>query len=121
MPKSISEITQEIDQFSNARGWNNDDPSDLVNSVYIEMGELAEHFQWKHEFSKLTKVKEIELGYEFVDVIFYLFRLASKAGIDVEKYFNDKLPKLAKKFPIGSNPAKQHKKYRKLGKNKRYE
>ena len=121
MPKSIKEISDIISNFSDIRGWKNEDPTELINSIYIEMGELTEHFQWKHKFSKLGKTEKTELGYEFVDVIFFLFRLASRSDINMEEYFDEKLPKLEKKFPIGSNAERQHKEYRRTGKNKRYE
>lgn len=124
MAKSLREITEIIDNFGNERGWKNDDPNQLISSILIELGELAEHYQWKNSFSKLDAAKKQELGYEFVDVVIYLFRLASKSGIDIEKYFDEKIVKLAKKFPIGLAKedyaaVKDH--YRKTGKNKTYD
>ena len=119
MAKSIKELTKEIDDFSEVRDWANDDPNQLITSIFIELGELAEHYQWKNEFEKFSEEKKLEVGFEYVDVIFYLFRLASKSGIDIEKYFNLKIKKLETKFPIGSDGTKQHLLYRKTEKNKR--
>ncbi len=124
MAKSIAKITKIIDDFSDKRGWTNDDPTELITAILVELGELAEHYQWQSKFKKFSEKKKKEVGFEFVDVIFYLFRLASKSGIDIEKYFDEKLPKLEKKFPVGGSlkeHARAHREYRKNGKNKLYE
>ncbi len=121
MAKSIQEITDIIVNFSEARGWKNEDPRDLTNALFIELAELSEHFQWQNKFKELSEDKKIEVGFEFVDILFYLFRLAHNADIDIEKYFNLKLPRLEKKFPVGGNPRKAHDEYRETGKNKKYE
>lgn len=123
MSKSIAEITDQIQKFRLKRGWANDILTQLIASILVELGELSEHYQWKQEFEKLSEEKKQEVGFEFVDVIFYLFTLAYKSGIDIEKYFDLKLPLLAKKFPISaseSDHAKAHHAYRKSGKNKLY-
>ena len=121
MSKSIKEISESINNFANERGWENSDPNQLIASIHIELGELAEHYQWKDNFTKLDEDEKREVGFEFVDVMFYLFRLASKSGIDIEKYFDSKIEKLAVKFPVGADRKTQHDLYRKVGKNKKYE
>ena len=119
--KTLKQITKDIDDFCKERGWNHQSPNSLIAAIVIELGELAEHYQWQKEFKKFTKKEEKEVGYEYVDVLFYLLRLASVSGIDVEKYFYDKLPKLAKKFPKGKNALEANKEYRKAGRNKTYD
>ena len=121
MAKSIKEITDIINKFSNERGWLNEDPNQLITSIFIELGELAEHYQWQDTFKNVDHGKKTELGFEFVDVIFYLFRLASHSNIDIEEYFDKKLPKLYEKFPVGKDPKQAHDEYRNTGKNKVYE
>ncbi|MEI7579203.1 MAG: MazG-like family protein [bacterium] len=124
MAKTIQEITDIIANFSKERGWTNEDPGQLISSLFIEMGELAEHYQWQSRFKPFNEEEKQIIGYEFTDVIFYLFRLASNSGIDIEKYFLEKIPKLAKKFPVGTTDEdweKAHKTYRKSGKSKLYE
>jgi NTP pyrophosphatase (non-canonical NTP hydrolase) len=123
MAKSISDLSEIIKIFSEDRGWQNNDPNQLITSLIIEVGELAEHFQWKNSFEDMTTEEKEALGYEFVDVIFYLLRLAEKSGINIEEYFDKKLPKLENKFPIGQT-AEDHKKvkqeYRRSGRNRLY-
>ena len=121
MSKSIQEISEIVEKFCTERNWENKDPNQLITSTFIELGELAEHYQWKNEFQKYSEEEIEEIGFEFVDVLFYLIRLANKTGIDIEKAFDKKLPKLAKKFPVGKDPTVAHNEYRKSGKNKLYE
>lgn len=120
MAKSIQEITEIINEFRMSRGWSNDNPTVLITALLAELGELVDHYQWKTKFEKFDKDKKTEVSFEFVDVIIYLFTLASNSGIDIEKAFDEKLPKLVKKFPIGGNHKKAHEDYRKTGKNKLY-
>ncbi|MFQ5493046.1 MAG: MazG-like family protein [Candidatus Dojkabacteria bacterium] len=123
MAKSIAELTRIICNFTEERGWTNNDPNQILSSIFIELGELAEHYQWQSEFTKLSASKKREIGYEFVDVIFYLFKLAERSGIDIEKYFDEKVPKLEKKFPVGIDTIgynKVKREYRKKGQNKLY-
>jgi len=122
--KTLSEITSEVMDFANERGWVKEDPTSLINAIFIELGELADHYQWKHDFKEIKKLegkKKKEVGYEFVDVFIYLLRLAYRSNIDVEKYFNEKMPKLKEKFKVGGDSKKAHAKYRKTGKNKTYD
>ncbi len=128
MGKTFKEMVKIIDDFCEQRKWDNGEPNHLISSIYIELGELAENYQWQHKFNKeLTEEEKRVIGYEFVDVIFYLFRLASKTGVDIEKYFDEKVPKLQKKFPVkkvlglnNQSLREIHDKYRKEGKNKLY-
>lgn len=123
MAKSLKQIQQDVNKFSIERGWINADPNQLISSIVIELAELAEHFQWEKDFNKVKNYsdeKKKELGFEFMDVLFYLLRLASASEIDVEKYFYLKLPKLAEKYKIGGNYLKAKQNYRKLGLNKTY-
>ncbi len=121
MKISIKDFTSQIRKFCDARGWTHSNPTGLLTATFTELGELAEHYQWQKEFKEFTEEEKTEIGYEFVDVLWYLFRLADKSGIDIEKAFEEKIPKLEKKFPVGSDPKKQHDIYRKTGKNRLYD
>ncbi|MBU0569519.1 hypothetical protein KKB40_01910 [Patescibacteria group bacterium] len=100
MSKSLKDIENDVVKVCKERNWKNTDPNQLISSTMIELAELAEHYQWQNDFSKiddLTKRGRDELGYEFVDVLFYLLRLAHRSGIDIEEYFYKKLPKIRTK------------------------
>ncbi len=121
MEKTLKEIQKDIDKFCEERNWDNNDPNQLIASIVIELGELSEHYQWENKFKRFSKIERKEVGYEFVDVLFYLCRLANRSGIDIEEMFYDKLPKLGKKFKNGKNVKKANKNYRETGKNRLYE
>ncbi|KXK26548.1 MAG: hypothetical protein TR69_WS6001000554 [candidate division WS6 bacterium OLB20] len=123
MPKSIQDLTDIVCAFADERGWANNDPNQLISSILIELGELAEHYQWKSRFPEFDKQKKLEVGYEFVDILFYLLQLAAKSGIDIEAAFDSKLPKLHAKFPVGQTDEefeRTKEEYRRTGKNKLY-
>jgi NTP pyrophosphatase (non-canonical NTP hydrolase) len=117
----MKKIQEDVESFCKERGWGNNDPNQLITSAMIELAELAEHYQWQSKFKDFDEKEKKEIGYEFVDVLFYLCRLANKSGVDIQKSFEDKLPKLAEKYPVGKDPKKAHEEYRKNGKNKLYE
>mgnify|MGYP001239203081 CR=1 FL=1 len=121
MSKSLNELMKQVEEFSSERGWDNNDPNQLITAILIELGELSEHYQWSSEFKDSDDIKKKEIAYEFVDVLVYLLRLAQKSNLDLDKAFQDKLKKLAVKYSIGSDYSKQQDLYRKTGKNKLYE
>ena len=88
MAKSIQEISALITKFADERGWTNEEPNHLLVALQIELAELSEHYQWKNQFEEMDEEEKTALGYEYVDVIFYLFRMAARSGIDIEKYFD---------------------------------
>lgn len=106
--KSLQDLEDEIIKTCEMRDWQNKDPNQLISSILIELAELAEHYQWQNDFSKIVKLpeeKKDELGFEFVDVLFYLLRLAHRSNIDIEKYFYKKLPKIrTKKYDENYKP-----------------
>jgi|SRR3990167_8339817 len=108
MSKSLIEIENDIVRVCESRNWNDTDPNQLISCIMIELAELAEHYQWQSDFSKIDKLnkeEKEELGYEFVDVLFYLLRLAYKSNIDIEEYFYKKLPKImTKKYDKSYKP-----------------
>ncbi|MCA9386092.1 dUTP diphosphatase [Candidatus Dojkabacteria bacterium] len=123
MAKSIQDITEIIKKFREDRGWANDIPTELITALTAEFGELAEHYLWKKEFWELSEEEKDEIGFEFVDVLFYLFTLADHSGIDIEKAFDKKVPLLEKKFPVDATNEehrKARKEYKKSGKNRLY-
>ena len=123
MPKSLSDLTAELAKFHKDRGWNMESPNAVIVALLSELGELAEYYQWENEFPKFSEAKKRELAYEFVDVLNYLMTLAYKSDIDIAKYWEEKMPKLAEKYPVGitrDEYFKAKREYRKSGKNKVY-
>ena len=103
---TIKELTKKIVKFRDEREWAKyHTPKNLVLSLLIELGELAEHFQWQEDneiFQLLggnNKVKE-QIKEEIADVAIYLFLLANELGIDLERAILEKIKKNEKKYPV---------------------
>jgi dCTP diphosphatase len=121
MATTLAGIQQEVKEFCESRNWHNNEPNHLIVSVMIELAELSEHFQWKSQFVDLDDAKRTQIGFELVDVLIYLVQIANKCGIsDITEYYNQKVPKLAEKYPVGSNWDTQHSEYRQSGRSKSY-
>ncbi len=120
MKRSLSDIQKEYIEFRRIRGWKLEDPNMVLGSLIVELGELAEHFQWKHKKHEMSEEDKTSFGYEFVDVLNYLMAIADIYDIDIQKYWEMKMPKLKEKFPLGKESLEANKEYRKLGKNKLY-
>ncbi len=125
MQNSLNQMIKSVDKFAKERNWVNDDPNQLLTSAFIELGELAEIFQWKNKFKTFTKEEEKQIAFEIVDVLIYVLQIANKSGIsDLDSYYLEKREKLAKKYPIGlkdEDYRKRKEEYRISGKNKLYE
>lgn len=94
--KTIQEYTKEIQKFNNERNWSQyHNPKDVAIALIIEAGEILEHFRFKQE----AKNKE-ELAEEIADVFIYLLLLAEKSDINIDEWFNKKMEKNRKKYPV---------------------
>jgi 8-oxo-dGTP diphosphatase len=88
----LSEITQKMHDFVNAKGWYAADspkpqtPRNLAISLSLEANEVLEHFQWNDQIKD-----QAELGSELADVALYLLQLASISNINLEQAILDKL------------------------------
>lgn len=126
MSKSITikQMQKQVEDFISERDWYNDNPNQLITSLLIELAELSEHYQWKSSFKKINKnitpSKKKEIGFEVVDVMVFLLRIANNTGINIGPLFEEKIQKLKIKYPDGSNPKQRQLAYRKSGKNKLY-
>lgn len=126
MSKSLKEMGIELDDFVQERGWGAKDPKKLFIALTGELGELGETLQNLESFEEVKgderKLKEI--AFEMVDVLNYLMRLATRFGIDLSDSFDEKMPLLAEKYPVGidrKTVGLRREEYRKTGKNKLYE
>lgn len=123
---TITEISKEIAEFTQARDWKNDNPSHLLVALNTEVGELSEYFLWKSKFDEdLSEEERRTLAYEMVDVLIYLLQISNKCGIeDLGTYYQEKIKKLGDKYPVDMNQTewrKRHEEYKQNGKNKLYE
>ncbi len=98
-------ILQDIEAFVEARDWDQfHSVKNLSMALSVECSELVEIFQWmkeektnavKDDPETLAKVKD-----EVADIYFYLMRIVSKTGIDLEEAVVNKMKKNEAKYPV---------------------
>jgi dCTP diphosphatase len=100
----LSLIQSELDSFADERDWGQfHSVRNLVLALVGEAGEIAELFQWIDDSKVSTFLDEggrERLGEELADVLFYLVRLADKAGVDLDQAVSEKLASNAAKYPV---------------------
>jgi NTP pyrophosphatase (non-canonical NTP hydrolase) len=123
--RSLNEMQAELVEFLEVRGWVNGSVGALMMSLVGEMGELAESMNQGVSFDEIAMNSDLkkEIGFEMVDVLNYMMTIAAACEIDLETAFNEKMPLLAEKYPIGIDRKQariNQAEYRATGKNKLY-
>jgi NTP pyrophosphatase (non-canonical NTP hydrolase) len=101
--ESLSEMQKIIHGFREARGWNKKShPRDLLLKMFEEVGELAEHVQWKSgdELDKHIAENKVAIADEVVDILICILLLFKHLDYDIQLEFERKMEKNAKKYPI---------------------
>ena len=98
----MNDLEKAIKQHLEERGWNNLRPSDVAKSIMIEGAELLELFQWENlPLAEIKndpeKVKEI--AKELADVLTYAIEMSVLLELDTKKIIEEKLERVAKKYP----------------------
>ena len=97
----ISELTQILIEFRNARDWEQfHDSKNLAAALMIEAAEVNELFLWKDVKQADSHVNIERLGEELADVLAYEFMLAARHKLDVKQIMLDKIEKNGKKYPV---------------------
>lgn len=101
MSDSISELTEEIVAFRDARDWKQfHNPKDLAISISLEAAELLEVFQWSGADTavdtdkKMSKIKE-----ELSDVLIYALLMGNDLGLDISEIVSNKIIENKRKYP----------------------
>jgi dCTP diphosphatase len=100
----IAQIQARLEVFATERDWDQfHSVRNLALALVGEVGELAELFQWIDD-SKVSAFLDEggreRLGEELADVLFYLVRLADRAGVDLDQAVGEKLASNAIKYPV---------------------
>lgn len=100
MSLDLDWLADELDRFATERDWNRlHDPKNLAMALAAEAGELLEQFQWLNPEEAKDHASSSSVADEVADVLIYLVRFASVAGLDLEKAVHQKLVKNATKHP----------------------
>lgn len=91
--------------FVTEREWNKfHTPRNVLLALVGEVGEVAEHFQWKHEvpigLPEWTDQEKINLSEELADVQLYLVRLSNLCRIDLSQACLRKMQLNRQKYPV---------------------
>lgn len=104
---SLDTLREMHSSFSTARNWDQfHTPRNILMALVGEVGEVAEHFQWKSDaecqvgLPSWTPEQRTALGEELSDVLVYLVRLADRCQIDLSKAVLDKMAKNEAKYPV---------------------
>ena len=107
---SISELTQRICAFRDARDWAQfHSPKDLAVALTAEAGELLQHFVWQTPEQSLERVscRRPEIAGEMADVAILLMEFAEVTGISLGEAVAAKLARNERRYPVekarGSN------------------
>lgn len=104
---NLETLRQMHSKFATDRNWNQfHSPRNILLALVGEVGEVAEHFQWKSDteckvgLPNWTPEQKSALGEELSDVLVYLVRLADRCQIDLSKAVFDKMAKNEAKYPV---------------------
>jgi dCTP diphosphatase len=107
---SISELTQRICAFRDARDWAQfHSPKELAVALTAEAGELLQHFVWQSAEQSLERVSQrrAEIAGEMADVAILLMEFAELTGIPLGEAVAAKLARNEERYPVekarGSN------------------
>jgi NTP pyrophosphatase (non-canonical NTP hydrolase) len=103
MTDSLKDLARQLDQFAEARDWQQfHSPKNLASALIVEAGELLEHFQWltDEQSRALPPEKRDAVAAEAADVLLYLIQLTSALGIDPVLAAQGKLTLNELKYPV---------------------
>lgn len=94
-----------LERFAQERDWVQfHSPKNLVMALTGEVGELNELFQWLTESQSMdmtsNETARQRVAEELADVLFYLVRIASVTGIDLNQAALAKLAQNETKYPV---------------------
>ena len=99
----MKELIEKIRQFREERDWDQyHSPKNLAMALMVEVGELAEHFQWltQEESGNLSPEKLEKIKDEIGDIMIYLANLADKLGVDPVAAAHNKVEKNRGKYSV---------------------
>jgi len=100
---SISELTERIQRFVDAREWRvYHNPKDLAVAIAAEAGELMQHFVWQQpeQIERRVENQRAEIASEVADVAILLFEFADNLGLNLGEEIERKLARNEERYPV---------------------
>lgn len=90
--------------FRDERDWAQfHTPKDLAVALSIEAAELLEHFRFKDEEAIVHYLAKAEnrraVSYELADLLFFIFCMSDRLGIDLSQAYLEKIKISAERYP----------------------
>lgn len=90
MVKNLDDIMKIVIDYRNAQGWqDNDQPNNLVKSIFIESIELLSNFDASRNSYKFENIKE-----EIADILMYTLAYTHDLGFSAEKIVLERIKSL---------------------------
>lgn len=112
MNDPIQQLAQDLDQFAQARDWQQfHSPKNLASALTVEASELLEHFQWltEEQSRHLDADKRQAVAFEMADVLLYLVQLSSALNIDLMDAARRKMVVNAQRYPAAQSRGNSQK------------
>lgn len=101
----ISRLQNKIKEFAEVRKWtkNIDDPRDYLLGIVEEVGEFRNFVKWINDRETVDKL--ILDNFDYIentlgDILWFIFMLANRCGIDVKKSIEKVIEDNEKRFPV---------------------
>ena len=104
MTKSIEDLTKVIQDFCEARDWDQyHNPKELAIGLSTESNELLDLFRFKNEEQMkqiMNSDKKEKVEEEIADIFFFVLRFAQMNDIKLDEALLNKIEKNNKKYPV---------------------
>lgn len=101
----IRYLQEKVRKFAEDRGWINylDDPRDYLLGIVEEVGEFRNFVKWigdRETVDKLIKENFEHIENTLGDVLWFIFMLANRCGIDIKRAIEKVIEENEKRFPV---------------------
>jgi len=101
----IAQIQDKIRNFARVREWINkiDDPRDYLLGIVEEVGEFRNFIKWlgdRETVDRMIKENYNEIEDLLGDILWFVFMLANRCGIDAKKAINMVIRKNENRYPV---------------------
>ncbi len=101
----INRLQQKIREFAKEREWVNycDDPRDYLLGIVEEVGEFRNFVKWINDRETVDRL--IKENFDYIentlgDILWFIFMLANRCGVDIKKAIEKVIEDNENRFPL---------------------